>query len=108
MRRHLVRLLICASLPLVGVTGPLIAQSGTLLGTVSDSNGGTLPSAAVTVEGTGLRAVTGGTGEYQITGVPPGPHTVHVRLIGYRAARAAVTTSIAVFPPPITAIRFAT
>src|SRR5205809_87391 len=89
--RHLVRLLICVSLTLAGAAGPLVAQSGTLHGTVADSGGGTLPNATVTVEGTGLRTVTGSTGEYQITGVSPGPHTVHVRLIGYRAASAAVT-----------------
>jgi iron complex outermembrane recepter protein len=102
--RHLVRLLICASLALPSVAGPLLAQSGTLHGTVTDSSsGGTLPNASVTVEGTGLRTVTGGTGEYQITGVPPGPHTVHVRLIGYRAASAAVTTR----PTEVTRLDFA-
>ena len=41
---------------------PLAAQSGTLQGTVTDSAGTTLPNAAVTVEGTGLRATTGAIG----------------------------------------------
>jgi iron complex outermembrane receptor protein len=80
---------------LAGAAGPLAAQAGTLHGTIADSTGGALASASVTVEGTGLAAVSGGTGEYKITGVPAGPHTVYVRLIGYRAARSAVTVRAA-------------
>ncbi|HEX3235162.1 MAG TPA: carboxypeptidase regulatory-like domain-containing protein, partial [Gemmatimonadales bacterium] len=87
MPRDLVRLLIgiVMCMTLAGAAGPLAAQAGTLHGTIADSTGGALASASVTVEGTGLAAVSGGTGEYKITGVPAGPHTVYVRLIGYRA-----------------------
>ena len=55
------------------------AQAGTLRGTVADSSGAPLPNAAVTVEGTGLRATTGADGSYEIRGVPAGTYTVRAR-----------------------------
>ena len=93
MRVHLVRLVACASLILVAAAGPLAAQAGVLQGTVSDSAGGLLANASVTVEGTGLRATTGANGGYEVRGVPAGTHTVRVRLIGFQAASAAVTVA---------------
>ncbi len=65
---------------------PLAAQAGTIQGTVSDSAGGTLANAAISVEGTGLRATTGASGTYEVRGVPSGTHTMRVRLIGYQSA----------------------
>jgi iron complex outermembrane receptor protein len=75
---------------LAGIATRLTAQSGTLRGSVTDSTGAPLPSAAITVEGTELRATSGNQGEYEIRGVPGGRRTVRVRLIGYRAATASV------------------
>jgi iron complex outermembrane receptor protein len=69
---------------------PLMAQAGTIRGTVADSAGGGLANAAVTVEATGLRATTGGAGTYEIRGVPAGTHRVRVRLIGYQSATARI------------------
>jgi iron complex outermembrane receptor protein len=73
------------------LAAPLAAQSGTLQGTVSDSSGTALANATVIVEGTGLRAVTGNNGNYEVRGVPAGLHTVRARLIGYTAASASIT-----------------
>jgi len=70
---------------------PLAAQSGTLQGSVKDSSGAPLSNASVIVEGTGLRASTGNTGQYELRNVPAGPHTVRARLIGYQAGSAQVT-----------------
>ena len=67
---------------------PAAAQAGTIRGTVSDSAGAGLANAAVTVEGTTLRAVSRTGGAFEIRGVPAGTHTVRVRLIGYRAESA--------------------
>jgi iron complex outermembrane recepter protein len=78
-------------LPLFLAAAPLAAQSGTLQGTVTDSAGTTLPNAAVTVEGTGLRATTGATGGYEIRSVPAGSYNVRARLIGFQATTARVT-----------------
>jgi iron complex outermembrane recepter protein len=64
---------------------PLTAQAGTIRGTVSDSAGAGLANAAVTVDGTTLRTVSGSGGTYEIRGVPAGTHTVRARLIGYRS-----------------------
>jgi iron complex outermembrane recepter protein len=75
----------------LALAAPLAAQSGTLQGTVSDSLGTTLPNAAVTIEGTGLRATTGANGGYEVRGVPVGTFTVRARLIGFQAATARVT-----------------
>ena len=81
-----------AGLMLAAATSqPLMAQAGTIRGTVSDSSGSGLANAAVVVDGTTLRATSGATGGYEIRGAPAGTHTVRVRLIGYRSAEAEVT-----------------
>jgi iron complex outermembrane receptor protein len=72
----------------LATAAPLTAQSGTVRGTVSDSAGNGLANASISVEATGLRATTGAAGTYEIRGVPPGTHTVRVRLIGYQSASA--------------------
>ena len=77
----------------VATAVPLTAQTGTIRGTVSDSAGGNLASAAIIVEGTGLRAASGAAGTYEVRGVPPGTHTVRARLIGYQSAAAEVTVA---------------
>lgn len=73
--------------------GPLAAQAGTIRGTVADSAGNPLANAAVSVEGTTLRASSGAAGDYEIRGVPAGVQTVRVRLIGYRSESAQVTVT---------------
>jgi iron complex outermembrane recepter protein len=74
----------------LGTTASLSAQTGTIRGTVSDSAGGTLANAAISVDGTELRATSGSAGTYEIRGVPSGTHTVRARLIGYQAGTAQV------------------
>ena len=69
---------------------PLMAQNGTIRGTVADSGGTPLANASITVEGTELRGSSGSTGEFEIRGVPAGRRTVRVRLIGYQAGTASV------------------
>ncbi len=75
----------------LATAAPLTAQAGTIQGTVSDSAGVGLANAAISVEGTLLRATSGSAGGYEIRGAPAGTHTVRVRLIGYRSAVAQVT-----------------
>ena len=71
----------------------LAAQGGTVRGRVSDSTGGAVVRATVSLEGTALRAVTTERGEYVLSGVPAGTWTVRVRALGY--APRAVTVTIA-------------
>src|SRR4051794_27131418 len=59
------------------------AQAGSIRGTVSDSAGNPLGNASVSVEGTGLRATTASSGEYEVRDVSPGSYTVRVRLVGF-------------------------
>jgi iron complex outermembrane receptor protein len=92
--RGIVRMFLGLALTAAGAA-PLAAQAGTIRGTISDSAGAGLANAAVTVEGTTLRAVSRTGGSYEIHGVPTGPHTVRVRLIGYRAQSEVVTVTAA-------------
>jgi iron complex outermembrane recepter protein len=67
------------------------AQAGSIRGTVSDSAGNPLVNASVSVEGTGLKATTAATGEYEVRGISPGSYTVRVRLVGYVPGELPVT-----------------
>jgi iron complex outermembrane receptor protein len=75
---------IIAGLMLAAV--PLVAQTGTIQGTVSDSAGNALANAAISLGGTTLRATSGPDGAYEIRGAPGGTRTLRARLIGYRSA----------------------
>ena len=88
--RSIVRMFLGLSLT-ASAAAPLAAQAGTIRGTISDSAGPGLANAALTVEGTALRGVSGTGGAYEIRGVPAGTYTVRVRLIGYRSQSAEVT-----------------
>ena len=90
MIRHIVRAIACA-LAIGGLATPLLAQGGTLRGTVSDSSGSPLPNASITIEGTALRTTSGAGGQYEVRGVPAGNRVVRARLIGFQAASAPVT-----------------
>ncbi len=92
MIRQLVRTMACAFV-IGGTTTPLLAQGGTLRGTVADSTGTPLSNASITIDGTGLRTTSGNQGEYEIRGVPAGQRTVRARLIGFQAANATATVA---------------
>jgi iron complex outermembrane recepter protein len=88
--KHIVRAMLY-TMVLGGAATSVMAQTGTLRGTVSDTSGAALANASITVEGTELRTTSGAAGDYQIRGIPAGPHTVRVRLIGYQAVSAQVS-----------------
>ncbi|MEP7226392.1 MAG: TonB-dependent receptor, partial [Gemmatimonadales bacterium] len=69
---------------------PLLAQGGTIRGSVADSSGAPLPNASITIEGTALRTTSGSGGEYEVRGVPAGTRVVRARLIGFLSASAPV------------------
>jgi iron complex outermembrane recepter protein len=75
------------------IAGPLAGQAGTIRGTVSDSAGAGLANASVSVEGTGLRALSGSGGNYEIRGVPSGTRRVRARLIGYQSVAGEVSVT---------------
>ena len=65
---------------------PVRAQAQfSISGTVSDAEGGTLPGAAITLEGTYKGTFTDATGTFQLTSLKQGPVSVRVSLLGYEA-----------------------
>jgi hypothetical protein len=78
-------------LALAAAAVPLAAQSltGTVSGTVSDSQGAVLPGATVTLVGkTGSRtAVTDASGEYRFVALDPGTYDVQVALSGFNGRK---------------------
>ena len=71
--------------------GAVAAQerTATVTGVVTDSAGRPLPGATVVLSGTQLRSATLETGEYRLTGAPPGRYAVRVSLIGHQSAERA-------------------
>ena len=68
---------------LLTVPTSLFAQA-TVSGRVTDAETGQgLPGANVVIEGTGLGAAANVTGDYSISDVPAGTHTVTASVIGY-------------------------
>ena len=86
---HLFTLTI-TSLVAISIAGPSnvaaqgAAQTGTIGGKVVDPQGKPLPLAQLYVEGTTLATQSRNDGNYVLTGVPAGTHTLHARLLGYR------------------------
>ena len=83
-------LLAAGALALLPATGGAQNVTGTILGTVVDSQGQVIPGAAVTVinEATGetRSAVSSPRGDFQVTNLPPGTYTVRVDLQNFRTA----------------------
>lgn len=66
--------------------------TGSVQGTVTRSDDGSpLAGVVVTVRGTGISAVTGTAGRYQIDRAPAGPQTLVFRWLGYRPLEQSVT-----------------
>ena len=75
------------------LTGAM-AQSGSISGTVIDGSGAALAGANVMVEGTDLGAATGVGGNYSITGVSAGTHTVTASFVGYQSSSQSVVVGV--------------
>jgi TonB-linked SusC/RagA family outer membrane protein len=72
--------------------GPLAAQAGRIMGTVTSADGGRpLAGAVVTVSGTSARAVTGPAGRYTLNDVAPGTHQVTAAMLGHSSQTLSVT-----------------
>ncbi|MEO0558733.1 MAG: TonB-dependent receptor [Bacteroidota bacterium] len=68
-----------------------VAQTGTIVGTVIDANGTPLPGVNARVDNTTLGAASDADGAFRIVGVPSGPQTVLVTLLGYIRVEREVT-----------------
>ena len=67
--------------------------TGRITGTITSQSGAPLAGAQVSVQGTALGARTGATGEYAISGVAAGSHTVRVSHVGYAEQTRTVTVA---------------
>ena len=71
--------------------GSAFAQEGTISGTVVDSTtSNPIPGVNVLITDTGTGAATGRNGEFSISGVPAGSHTVEFSFVGYRTKQVPV------------------
>jgi len=70
------------------------ATTGTVAGRITRAGESTpLAGVAVSVPGTGLAASTANDGRYQMRGVPAGPQTVQIRLVGFKPVTTTVTVT---------------
>lgn len=64
--------------------------TGSLIGTVTDSDGGALPGVNVSASSPQVQGarveVTGGNGSYKLAFLPPGPYTITYKLEGFGTA----------------------
>ena len=68
---------------LLGAASLLAQGSGSIKGRATDSAGGVLQGAIVTLSPKGGSAVTNNQGEYSITGLPAGEYTISVNYLGF-------------------------
>ncbi len=68
-----------------GTSGPPVEEeTGSITGTVTDADGGAaISSATVAVDGTSISTTTDASGDYTLTGVPEGTHSVTASADGY-------------------------
>jgi iron complex outermembrane receptor protein len=67
------------------------AQTGTVTGRVTDERGAGISGAQVFLVRPAFGTQTGSGGNYRLTGVPAGTHSVGVRMLGFRPDSASVT-----------------
>ncbi|MDE2864023.1 MAG: SusC/RagA family TonB-linked outer membrane protein [Gemmatimonadota bacterium] len=64
-------------------TAPVLAQTGTVTGTVQDASGRPLAGAQVSIEGTTIGGLSSDAGRYLLNNVPVGNHDITVVMLGY-------------------------
>jgi len=79
----------------LGAADPLAAQAtGSIRGKVVEAGSQRpLAGAQVSIPGTGRGALTTASGDYLLTGVPAGQHTIRAQMIGYTEGAQSVTVS---------------
>jgi len=71
----------------------LAQSSGSVSGRVADPNGAALPGAQITIPSLGLRTSSNAQGEFTLSAVPAGTHTIQVNYLSYQPQSLSVTLS---------------
>jgi len=95
--------LLCTALLGLGVAEVRAQETGDIAGTVTSSEGETLPGATVQILGLDRGTSTGAGGDFDLRRVPTGDHVLTVRFVGYRTLERDVT----VRPGETTTVRVA-
>jgi hypothetical protein len=80
-----------ATLLLVLLPAWVMAQTATLDGTITDSNGEPLIGATVLLEGTTMGSITDFDGKYEVANIPVGTYNVVYSFVGYKRTTETVT-----------------
>src|SRR4051794_1768397 len=90
MRSALRSWFVLAAVSVLACTVQAQSTSGTILGSVQDTTGATVPGASVTIinSETGLTraAATDSGGEYGVPSLPPGTYNISVEMKGFKKA----------------------
>lgn len=73
----------------------LAQDRGTVSGQIRDSAGNPVAGVSLSIQEAGAKAESDGDGRYELTGIPPGPHTISVSGGGFLPQQRAVTVSAA-------------
>jgi outer membrane receptor protein involved in Fe transport len=96
-------ILLCTALLTLGIAEVRAQETGDIAGTVTSSEGETLPGATVQILGLDRGTSTGAGGDFDLRRVPTGDHVLTVRFVGYRTLERDVT----VRPGETTTVRVA-
>ena len=96
--KRLVTLASTLLLVIPGLPKPVAAQepatpSGTIAGRVVDEDGAAIAGVQIYIDRPAISTQTRNNGEYTLSRVPPGSHTLRARLLGYGPEAATVTVT---------------
>ena len=89
----LLRAFVTLAFVLFAVPAILLAQNGTIGGTVTDINGQGLQGATVSIPAASVGTLSAANGGFTVTNVPAGTHVLEAQLIGYGPATQVVTVA---------------
>src|SRR5215472_12849921 len=69
------------------------AQSGAISGKVTDSGGGVLQGAEVSLEPGGIKVISDAQGQFLVTGLAPGSYTVTISYVGFANSTKSITVA---------------
>src|SRR2546429_19349 len=93
MRTFVRFLLALACLLFLSITIQAQTGSGGITGKVTDSGGGILQGAQISVEPGGIKVVSDAQGEYLVNGLAPGTYTVTIEYVGFTTSSKSIAVA---------------